>query len=218
MRAIEEIIKDLTKPIAARHVKTRKQGGNTLSYIEWHVACSYLDLYAPGWSWGIDKITELGKTVVIQGTLSIPCLEGVCSRSATGIEEEDAKSYGDPISNAHAMAFKRACAMFGLARHLYNKDAPQGITPAQARQEKAKGSPPQNGQSRDIDLQIGGAMNKLVELGVSAGELQSIMEETANKGDLKLCNENDKALILRAYTDAILDLEDQIEGRAGGPY
>jgi hypothetical protein len=44
------------------------------------------------------------------------------------------------------------------------------------------------------------------------------MEETANKGDLKLCNENDKALILRAYTDAILDLEDQIEGRAGGPY
>lgn len=57
-RLIAAIVADLSKPVAARHIRTRKQGGSTLSYIEWHVACNYLDHFAPGWCWEIVSITE----------------------------------------------------------------------------------------------------------------------------------------------------------------
>lgn len=59
--------------------------------------------------------------MTIHGRLSIPSSDGIVERDATGIEEIDAKGYGDAVSNAAAMAFKRACAMFGLGRHLYQR-------------------------------------------------------------------------------------------------
>ena len=121
-RTIGQIVSDLSRPVAPRHIRTRKQGNSTLSYLEWHVVCSYLDLYAPGWSWEIISVTEQPSGLsVIHGALSIPAADGVVIRHATGIEESDSKGYGDPISNASAMAFKRAAAMFGLGRHLYSK-------------------------------------------------------------------------------------------------
>jgi hypothetical protein len=53
--------------------------------------------------------------------LSIPCLEGVVSREATGTEDEELKGYGDPSSNAEAMALKRTASKFGLGLYLYQK-------------------------------------------------------------------------------------------------
>ena len=121
-RSIKEIVADLSREIPARFIKQRKQGGATLDYIEWHTAASFLDLYAPGWSWEIVHLTELGNgLLVVHGKLSIPCAEGVVSRDATGVEETDAKLYGDVASNAVAMAFKRAGVLFGLGKHLYKK-------------------------------------------------------------------------------------------------
>ena len=120
-RTIAEIVADLTRPVAPRHVRTRKQGTAVLSYIEWHTCASYLDHFAPGWSWSIESITEHGGLTIIHGALSIPASDGVVTRHATGIEDTDNKGYGDAVSNASAMAFKRAAAMFGLGRHLYSK-------------------------------------------------------------------------------------------------
>jgi len=121
-RPIASIVSDLSRPVAPRHIRQRKQGGSTLSYIEWHTAAQYLDHYAPGWAWEIVSIAELvGGLTVVHGSLTIPSLEGSTTRHATGIEETDNKGYGDAVSNASAMAFKRAAAMFGLGRHLYNK-------------------------------------------------------------------------------------------------
>ena len=121
-RPIAAIVADLSRPVAPRHIRTRKQGGSTLSYIEWHTACNYLDHYAPGWAWEIVSIAEhVGGLTVVHGSLSIPAAEGSTTRHATGIEETDNKGYGDAVSNASAMAFKRAAAMFGLGRHLYSK-------------------------------------------------------------------------------------------------
>jgi len=37
------------------------------------------------------------------------------------VEDTDNKGDGDAVSNASAIAFKRAAAMFGLGRHLYTK-------------------------------------------------------------------------------------------------
>jgi len=120
-RPIAGIVADLSRPVAPRHIRQRKQGGSTLSYIEWHTACNYLDHYAPGWGWSILSISSHGGLTVVHGALSIPALDGVVSRHATGIEETDSKGYGDAVSNASAMAFKRAAALFGLGRHLYSK-------------------------------------------------------------------------------------------------
>ena len=90
-RPIAAIVADLSKPVAPRHLRTRKQGGNTISFIEWHVACNYLDHFAPGWSWEIVSISEHGGLTVVHGALSIPASDGVVTRHATGIEDTDNK-------------------------------------------------------------------------------------------------------------------------------
>jgi hypothetical protein len=121
LRSINEIIADLSKPIAERHLKTRKQGGQTLTYISWDVAVRYLDHFAGAWSFEIRSVTAIGDRCVVTARISIPCLEGVVSREATGTEDEELRGYGDPSSNAEAMALKRAVAKFGLGLYLYQK-------------------------------------------------------------------------------------------------
>lgn len=43
-------------------------------------------------------------------------------RESTGTASVDDTSYGDPVQKAEAMAFRRACARFGLGLHLYHED------------------------------------------------------------------------------------------------
>jgi Rad52/22 family double-strand break repair protein len=120
-RSIRDIIADLSKPVAQRHLKTRRQGGTELVYLEWHTAVKYLDLFAPGWSYHVKNVALVGSLVTVIASISIPCAEGVVTREASGCEDSDSKGYGDPVSNAEAMALKRAAAKFGLALHLYQK-------------------------------------------------------------------------------------------------
>jgi hypothetical protein len=120
-RSIRDIIADLSKPIVARHLKTRRQGGNEITYIEWHTAVKYLDLFAPGWTYAVKNVALVGNLVTVIASISIPCGEGVVTREATGCEDSDSKGYGDACSNAEAMALKRAAAKFGLGLHLYQK-------------------------------------------------------------------------------------------------
>ncbi len=120
-RSIREIIAELSKPVATRHLKTRKQGGHDLTYIEWHTAVKYLDLFAAGWSYHVKSVALVGSLVTVIASISIPCSEGVVTREATGCEESDAKGYGDAVSNAEAMALKRAAAKYGLGLYLYQK-------------------------------------------------------------------------------------------------
>jgi hypothetical protein len=121
LRSIIAIVTDLSKPLAQRHLKTRKQGGHDLTYIEWHTAVKYLDHFAPGWSYAVKSVSQVGNLVTVVASISIPCLEGVVTREATGCEDSDAKGYGDPVSNAEAMALKRAAAKFGCGLYLYQK-------------------------------------------------------------------------------------------------
>jgi hypothetical protein len=121
LRSIRDIVKDLSKPVAKRHLRTRKQGGKELTYISWYDAVKYLDHYAPGWCYEVRRIDSIGGKLILTIRLSIPCLEGVVFREATGQEDEDVESYGDSSSNAESMALRRACAKFGLGLDLYNK-------------------------------------------------------------------------------------------------
>jgi hypothetical protein len=125
LRSINEIIADLSKPIKPRHIRQKVRGGQTLEFIPWYHAVKYLDLYAPGWSYEVRTVTWFESRLILTVRLSIPCLEGVIYREATGTEEEPEegeKMYGDPSSNAESMALRRAAAKFGLGLYLYHKD------------------------------------------------------------------------------------------------
>jgi len=120
-RPVRQIVADLSKPIADRHLESRKQGGTVLHYISWHNAVRYLDLYAPGWCSEITKIHTDDKRIYLVARISIPCAEGLVYREATGTEELNTNSFGDPSSNAESMALRRAAAKWGLGLYLYDK-------------------------------------------------------------------------------------------------
>lgn len=121
LRSIRDIIRDLSKPVAKRHLRTRKQGGKELTYIAWHDAVKYLDHYAPGWCYEVRRLDSIAGKLILTIRLSIPSQEGLVYREATGQEDESLDSYGDSSSNAESMALRRAAAKFGLGLSLYDQ-------------------------------------------------------------------------------------------------
>jgi len=122
LRSIREIIKDLSKPIAQKHLRTRRQGGKEIMYLAWHDAVKYLDHFAPGWCYEIRAIDSIAGKLILTVRLSVPCLEGAVYREATGQEDEDLESYGNSSSNSESMALRRAAAKFGLGLYLYDQN------------------------------------------------------------------------------------------------
>ncbi len=122
MRSIREIVKDLSKPVAKRHLRSRKQGGKEIQYIAWHDAVKYLDHYAPGWSYEIRSINSVGGKLIMIVRLCVSCAEGIVYREASGQEDETTDSWGDSSSNAESMALRRASAKFGLGLYLYDQN------------------------------------------------------------------------------------------------
>lgn len=120
-RSITDIITDLSKPVAAKHLRQKRQGGTQIDFISWFDRVKYLDFYAPGWSNEITRMESIGGKLIMTVRLSIPTSDGIISREATGQESEDKDSYGDSSSNAEAMALSRASAKFGLGLYLYSK-------------------------------------------------------------------------------------------------
>lgn len=120
-RSITEIIADLKRPVAQKHLRTRKQGGKTLTYVAWFDAVRYLDHFAPGWTYEIRSVQQIGESLVMTVRISIPCAEGVVWREASALEPLNGTGYGDAATNAESAALRRAAAKFGLALNLYDK-------------------------------------------------------------------------------------------------
>ena len=122
LRSIRDIIKDLSKPIAQKHLRKRRQGGKEITYLSWHDAVKYLDHFAPGWCYEIRSIESVAGKLIMIVRLSVSCAEGLVYREATGQEDEDLESYGNSSSNAESMALRRAAAKFGLGLSLYDQN------------------------------------------------------------------------------------------------
>lgn len=120
-RSIKEIIADLSKPIPASVLKTKKVGGQEITYIAWHTAIKFMEAYAPGFCYEIRNVQQTADNVIITARITIRASDGEFYREATGIEGVDVNGWGDAASNASSMALRRACAMFGLGLYLYNK-------------------------------------------------------------------------------------------------
>ena len=122
LRSIREIVKDLSKPIAQKHLRKRRQGGKEIIYLAWHDAVKYLDHFAPGWCYEIRSIDSIAGKLILTVRLSIPSLEGTVYREATGQEDEDLETYGNSSSNSESMALRRAASKFGLGLYLYDQN------------------------------------------------------------------------------------------------
>ena len=122
VRSIREIVKDLSKPLAQKHLRKRRQGGKEILYLAWHDAVKYLDHFAPGWCYEIRSIESVAGKLILIVRLSVPSSEGVVYREATGQEDEDLESYGNSSSNSESMALRRAASKFGLGLSLYDQN------------------------------------------------------------------------------------------------
>lgn len=120
-RPIQKIIADLAKPIPDIMLAQKTLKGNAITFLPWHRAARMLDYYAPGWTFEIRNIQQVANQTVVTVRLMIHAAEGIFHREATGIEDEEVKGYGDTVSNACSMALRRAAALFGLGRYLYEK-------------------------------------------------------------------------------------------------
>jgi hypothetical protein len=128
-RPLCAILEDLEKPIKPRHLETKRKGGDELTYCPWYRVKRYLDHYTNGhWSKDVELHTT-DRRIFVTVTIAIHAADQTATRSATGtellyeVDEETGEvseiAYGDPSSNAESMAFRRACAQFGLGLGLY---------------------------------------------------------------------------------------------------
>lgn len=122
---LDDILIALQMPVDSSLISQKKLKGNTIDYIAWFDYCDLLDqrVGVGKWQWSIVSMTTTNDRLFIVGQLAIYHDNGgSVIQMATGTEELNTSSYGDPSSNAEAMALRRACAKFGLARDLWRKD------------------------------------------------------------------------------------------------
>lgn len=134
-KTIKEIIGELSSPIPSRLLKTRKEAGQTLTYIEWHTAVRYLDHVCVGcWDYEVRNVQaftahDIPSTskkqgnvtvskMVITARITIHAADGTYHRESVGIDDLG-QAFGDSATNAEAQALKRAASKFGLGLYLY---------------------------------------------------------------------------------------------------
>lgn len=130
-----EIIEYLSRRLPDKLLEKKKVGNTQITFLSWKYIPPILDKYARGWCWEITHLQSTSDRIFLVGRLTIPTADGLVWREATGTEclketktdkvtgevIEREIAYGDPSSNAESMAFRRACAKFGLGLYLYSK-------------------------------------------------------------------------------------------------
>ena len=120
LRTTAETLADLSRPIDPRHLKTRKQGTATLTYCPWHIIARHLHHRAPGWSWEVQSVQEVGGAVVVTGRLTIPTSDSVLLHySAVASEPLESASKAPPAEVAASSCLRRAAALAGCGLELW---------------------------------------------------------------------------------------------------
>lgn len=120
---ISEMMEKLAEPLSAAVIDLRQKGGRSFPFISWYHLANELDerIGKGCWQWQVLSVSQIGNNLVLVGRLTIYGDDGSRSMEATGCKPVDLVDFGDPASNAEAMAFKRAAAKFGLGRELSSK-------------------------------------------------------------------------------------------------
>jgi hypothetical protein len=141
MATYREIQEALKAEIPQEFLRTRIQGGQTLTFMPWHACSALADERAPGWSGYVERIQQINEAVAVTYRISIPTDDGVVEREAIGYEQLTTSSYGDPTSNAESMAFRRAWAKHGLGSSLYGQEKTVGQASPRAAYVPVAGAP-----------------------------------------------------------------------------
>ena len=133
--SLSQIQEALKRQLPQTMLKKLPADKGNARYLPWWTVNKVLDKYCPGWTWEI-KDTQISRDrIFIVGRLTVPTSKGNVYREAGGTEElkrqaydkkmgrytEKELAYGDPLSNAESMAFRRCAARFGLGLYLYQK-------------------------------------------------------------------------------------------------
>ncbi|XP_002510777.3 DNA repair RAD52-like protein 1, mitochondrial isoform X1 [Ricinus communis] len=123
-RPLSEILKQLHKKVPDSLVRQRLEDGCSVKYIPWHIVNRIMNLHAPEWSGEVRNITYSpdGKSVSVVYRVTLYGTDAEIYRESSGTASVDHSGYGDAVQKAEAMAFRRACARFGLGLHLYHED------------------------------------------------------------------------------------------------
>lgn len=120
LRPLADIYADLKKEPASRHLFEKDTGKFKATYMPHYYVKDYLDQYAPGWEW-VTSLHEQGGLIYVSGTLIINGSDGRVARDGIGNENDAVAGFGDPSSNAEAMALRRAAMAHGFCRNLWRK-------------------------------------------------------------------------------------------------
>ncbi|CAM6085658.1 unnamed protein product [Calypogeia fissa] len=123
-RPLAEIFRDMNKRVPDKVLKIQLDEGVPVKYIPWYHANRMLSFYAPGWSGEVRNITFSAdsRTVSVVYRVTIRGSDGEAWREASGTATLDDGNFGDPVQKAEGVAFRRACARFGLGLYLYHED------------------------------------------------------------------------------------------------
>ncbi|XP_059633025.1 DNA repair RAD52-like protein 1, mitochondrial [Cornus florida] len=124
-RPLFDILKELNKKVPDSLVRVRSEpDGFPIKYIPWHIVNRIMNLHAPEWSGEVRSITYSadGNSVSVVYRVTLYGTDAEMYRESTGTAPLNVEGYGDPVQKAEAMAFRRACARFGLGLHLYHED------------------------------------------------------------------------------------------------
>jgi hypothetical protein len=105
--------------------QTKTKKGTALTFVSWHHYADQLDGLVGPLNWWTEepKVTVTPSAVVVAVGLTI---KDHGTKWNVGDEELDKSTFGTASTNAFAQAFKRAAAMWGLGRYMYEKDEVYG--------------------------------------------------------------------------------------------
>lgn len=136
----------LAAPFDTQEVRTRTQGGRTLSYITARTAMNRLDDVLGPENWW-DEYVPSENSVLCRLTIRLP--------DGTTLTKADAGGYagmsdqGDDDKSGYSDAFKRAAVKFGVARYLYRDGVPAFVRERHPAQASAEAPAPVAGEGGD---------------------------------------------------------------------
>lgn len=128
--AIEEFKPNLTMWMAKQNlklalpvdaVKTKKQYGIDLEYVNPTILEDILDTRVGVWDVETTGMYQVGQSVTVSVRLKIHCTDGIISYDGIGMEPLASKAFEDPLTIAYNKAFFKACKSAGLGRDLARK-------------------------------------------------------------------------------------------------
>jgi hypothetical protein len=121
-KTLSEILQALKEPVPEGLVSVKDAVYYTADYIHHVDVRNLLDERAPGW-WSKVQLFGIAGKVYVVLTLIIHGSDGTITREGIGNAPDHLgpTDYGDPSSNAHAMALRRAAMEFGLFREGWRK-------------------------------------------------------------------------------------------------